>query len=194
MCAATKLKELDNCEKQVLQLIAKGKTARQIPRILHISANRLRTCKEGIRQKLGGADKYRLMWLGVLCRPASRRTGIHRVAAPLSVRELEVFSVLGEGKSPLEIARRSRVTLNTIHRQILNIKHKLRLSHSYELMRAAVRWREGVLRLRKFDKWRYDPRTRRQRRPHMLLIFSDDSYSGTPRSRKQRHILDVRVP
>jgi DNA-binding NarL/FixJ family response regulator len=63
--------------------------------------------------------------------------------AVLSDRELEVFRRMGEGHSSRRIAEDLRISLKTVQTYHARIREKLGLANASELMRAAVRWREG---------------------------------------------------
>jgi two-component system, NarL family, response regulator FusR len=58
----------------------------------------------------------------------------------LSARELQVFHLLGEGRSTREIAEILNLSQHTIDTHRENIKGKLRLRSGNELVRAAVQW------------------------------------------------------
>ncbi|GAB5518476.1 MAG: response regulator transcription factor [Rhodothermales bacterium] len=60
----------------------------------------------------------------------------------LSDRELEVFSLLGQGKTSHEIGDLLHVSSKTVDSYRARIKDKLNLSNSAELMRRAVQWAE----------------------------------------------------
>jgi DNA-binding NarL/FixJ family response regulator len=63
----------------------------------------------------------------------------------LSDRELEVFQMLGEGKSSRQIAEALDLTIPTIHSFRNRIKEKLQLKNSTELVLHAMQWvREHV--------------------------------------------------
>lgn len=84
----------------------------------------------------------------VLSRLAERMVG--RRSAPgsvdaLSDRELEVFRRMGEGHATKRIATDLGVSMKTVQEYQARIKDKLGLADATELMRAAVRWTEGVL-------------------------------------------------
>lgn len=84
----------------------------------------------------------------VLSRLAERMVG--RRNAPgsvdaLSDRELEVFRRMGEGHATKRIATDLGVSMKTVQEYQARIKEKLGLADATELMRAAVRWTEGVL-------------------------------------------------
>lgn len=63
----------------------------------------------------------------------------------LSDRELEVFRRMGEGHATKRIAADLGVSIKTVQEYQARIKEKLGLADASELMRAAVRWTEGVL-------------------------------------------------
>ncbi len=86
----------------------------------------------------------------VLARLAERMVG-RRKSVPLgsvdalSDRELEVFRRMGEGHVTKRIAADLGVSIKTVQEYQARIKDKLGLGDATELMRAAVRWTEGVL-------------------------------------------------
>ncbi|MBA3848870.1 MAG: DNA-binding response regulator [Opitutus sp.] len=86
----------------------------------------------------------------VLSRLAERMVG-RRSGAPtgsvdtLSDRELEVFRRMGEGHATKRIAADLGVSIKTVQEYQARIKDKLGLADASELLRAAVRWTEGVL-------------------------------------------------
>jgi DNA-binding NarL/FixJ family response regulator len=61
----------------------------------------------------------------------------------LSDRELEVFSLLGQGLETREIATRLQLSPKTVHAYCARIKEKLHLANGSRLLLEAVRWREG---------------------------------------------------
>lgn len=86
----------------------------------------------------------------VLARLAERMVGRRKTAAlgtvdALSDRELEVFRRMGEGHVTKRIAADLGVSIKTVQEYQARIKEKLGLGDAAELMRAAVRWTEGVL-------------------------------------------------
>jgi len=86
----------------------------------------------------------------VLARLAERMVGRRSTASTgsvdtLSDRELEVFRRMGEGHATKRIAVDLGVSMKTIQEYQSRIKEKLGLADASELMRAAVRWTEGVL-------------------------------------------------
>jgi DNA-binding NarL/FixJ family response regulator len=60
----------------------------------------------------------------------------------LSDRELEVFELLGQGRTTRQIAETLRVSLKTVQAYCARIKEKLNLGSATELLREAVRWHE----------------------------------------------------
>ena len=59
----------------------------------------------------------------------------------LTNRELEVFELLGDGHSVKQIATRLHLSPKTVDRYRENIKNKMQLESSAEVLRAATRWR-----------------------------------------------------
>ena len=64
----------------------------------------------------------------------------------LSDRELEVFELLGQGRTTRQIAETLRVSLKTVQAYCARAKEKLNLGSATELLREAVRWHENTLR------------------------------------------------
>lgn len=62
----------------------------------------------------------------------------------LSARELEVLRLVGRGYSTSEIARDMNRSVKTIEAHRANIKEKLRLRSSAELVRYAIQWAENA--------------------------------------------------
>ena len=62
----------------------------------------------------------------------------------LSDRELEVFELLGQGRTTRQIAETLRVSLKTVQAYCARIKEKLNLGSATELLRDAVRWHENT--------------------------------------------------
>lgn len=58
----------------------------------------------------------------------------------LTDRELQVFEMTGGGQSTKQIAARLHLSPKTIERYKENIKHKLEISNSTELVQRATRW------------------------------------------------------
>ena len=74
-------------------------------------------------------------------RPRSEdlRTGVEL----LSLRELEVFELIGRGSSTREIAEQLNLSVKTIETYRAHIKDKLQLRNATELMQRAFRWVES---------------------------------------------------
>lgn len=62
----------------------------------------------------------------------------------LSDRELEVFELTGKGISTKEIATKLQISAKTVESHKANIKEKLKIRSSNELLRHAVRWVESI--------------------------------------------------
>jgi DNA-binding NarL/FixJ family response regulator len=61
----------------------------------------------------------------------------------LSNRELEVFQLLGRGRTTREIADHLHVGFKTVQAYSARIKKKLKLANATELLREAIRWHES---------------------------------------------------
>lgn len=61
----------------------------------------------------------------------------------LSDREFEVFQLIGRGRSTKEIAAQLHLSVKTVEVHRVNIKAKLKLATSPELIHYAVRWMES---------------------------------------------------
>jgi DNA-binding NarL/FixJ family response regulator len=72
-------------------------------------------------------------------RPAAAQSPV----AQLSDRELEVFQLLGRGRSTRQIAEDLHVSFKTVQAFSARIKEKLNLSNANELLREAVRWHDN---------------------------------------------------
>src|ERR1700730_10045442 len=62
----------------------------------------------------------------------------------LSDRELEVFQLLGQGKSTSEIADELHLSLKTVQAYCVRAKEKLGLTTAVELLREAILWQENA--------------------------------------------------
>jgi DNA-binding CsgD family transcriptional regulator len=62
----------------------------------------------------------------------------------LSDRELEVFHLLGQGKSTSQIAEQLRISLKTVQAYCVRAKEKLGLTTAMELVREAILWEENA--------------------------------------------------
>jgi len=61
----------------------------------------------------------------------------------LSDREFEVFQMIGQGKATREIAERLHLSIKTVEVHRANIKKKLKLKTSTDLVSHAIRWVES---------------------------------------------------
>ena len=64
--------------------------------------------------------------------------------ATLSQREAEVFRLLGDGKTTLEIAAKLKIGTKTVHAYCDRLKQKMKVANIRQLVRIAVLWRAGV--------------------------------------------------
>ena len=64
--------------------------------------------------------------------------------AQLSDRELEVFQLLGQGRSTSEIADQLHLSLKTVQAYCVRAKEKLGLTTASELLREAILWEESA--------------------------------------------------
>lgn len=70
-------------------------------------------------------------------------TGSSQVASPMEIlsdRELEVFTLLGQGNSTREVASKLNLSIKTVESHRAHIKEKLNLMNASELIRHAVQW------------------------------------------------------
>jgi DNA-binding NarL/FixJ family response regulator len=71
---------------------------------------------------------------------ASGRTVARSPVERLSDRELEIFQLLGQGRTPSEIAGDLNLSLKTVQAYCARAKEKLGVTSLTELLRAAIRW------------------------------------------------------
>jgi DNA-binding NarL/FixJ family response regulator len=105
-----------------------------------------KTVRAAIRKVLGGdlylSEKMSAGMLNRLMRGESQRP--KSPIETLSDRELEVFRMLGQGKSSRQIAEELSLTIATINSFRNRIKEKLQLKNSTELLLHAAHWvRDG---------------------------------------------------
>ncbi len=95
-----------------------------------------------IRRVIGGGVfvSDRAMAAMVAKMGPARRVRSESIVEQLSDRELEVFRLMGAGKSTAQIADAMHVSIKTIQAYHARIKDKLGLQTATELLRAAVRW------------------------------------------------------
>jgi DNA-binding NarL/FixJ family response regulator len=60
--------------------------------------------------------------------------------SPLSDRELEVLMLIGKGNGSAQIAKQLHISVKTVEAHRANIKYKLHLDSSTELLQYAIRW------------------------------------------------------
>jgi DNA-binding NarL/FixJ family response regulator len=71
---------------------------------------------------------------------SSRRPVASSPVERLSDRELEIFQLLGQGRSPSEIAGDLNLSLKTVQAYCARAKEKFGVTSLTELLRAAIRW------------------------------------------------------
>ena len=74
---------------------------------------------------------------------STRRRGIPNCKSPveqLSNRELQIFRLLGDGATVREIAKQLYISIKTVESHRVNIKAKLSLKTSAELLRYAIQY------------------------------------------------------
>lgn len=94
-----------------------------------------------IRRVLGG---HTYVSERIVNRMALRLSSARRSASSpverLSDRELEIFQLLGQGRTPSEIARDLNLSLKTVQAYCARAKEKFGVTSLTELLRAAIRW------------------------------------------------------
>lgn len=78
-----------------------------------------------------------------ICEQCPSRRAYLAATLPLSQRELEIFEMVGRLLTTADIAESLAISPKTLESHYSNIKHKLKLSTSRELLKAAVDWVEG---------------------------------------------------
>jgi DNA-binding NarL/FixJ family response regulator len=73
---------------------------------------------------------------------ASPKTAGASPVERLSDRELEIFRLLGQGRTTSEIAEDLHLSLKTVQAYCARAKEKFGVSSLGELLRAAIRWEE----------------------------------------------------
>src|SRR5216684_4486170 len=73
-------------------------------------------------------------------RKASAATPVER----LSDRELEIFRLLGQGRTPSQIAEDLGLSLKTVQAYCARAKEKFAVTSLTELLRAAIRWEDAM--------------------------------------------------
>src|SRR5215471_19610514 len=77
-------------------------------------------------------------------RMSSRKTSAAEPVERLSDRELEIFRLLGQGRTPSQIAEDLRLSLKTVQAYCARAKEKFGVTSLTELLRAAIRWEDAM--------------------------------------------------
>jgi len=77
-------------------------------------------------------------------RMSSRKTVAAEPVERLSDRELEIFRLLGQGRTPSQIAEDLRLSLKTVQAYCARAKEKFGVTSLTELLRAAIRWEDAM--------------------------------------------------
>jgi DNA-binding NarL/FixJ family response regulator len=72
-----------------------------------------------------------------------RATAVKSPAEQLSDRELEIFQLLGRGRSTRQIADHLHIGFKTVQTYSARLKEKLRLDNATQLLHEAIRWHES---------------------------------------------------
>jgi DNA-binding NarL/FixJ family response regulator len=109
--------------------------------------------KQEAVEKVLGAMRQVLAGEVYLSETMSKRTmfqllgrGGSRTGSPLedlSDRELEVFTLIGQGCTTRQIAEKLHLSIKTVETHRAHIKEKLNLKNSTELVQHAIHWRES---------------------------------------------------
>jgi DNA-binding NarL/FixJ family response regulator len=77
-------------------------------------------------------------------RMGSRKSAASSPVERLSDRELEIFRLLGQGRTTSQIAEDLRLSLKTVQAYCARAKEKFGVSSLTELLRAAIRWDDAM--------------------------------------------------
>lgn len=77
--------------------------------------------------------------------PCPLKSSLLPIPLALSVRQQEIFDLIGEGKQPREMAQCLSISVKTVESYRAQIKQKLGLADSRSLFEFAVRWRHDSL-------------------------------------------------
>jgi len=77
-------------------------------------------------------------------RMSSRKTAAAEPVERLSDRELEIFRLLGQGRTPSQIAEDLRLSLKTVQAYCARAKEKFGVTSLTDLLRAAIRWEDAM--------------------------------------------------
>jgi len=77
-------------------------------------------------------------------RMSSRKSSAAEPVERLSDRELEIFRLLGQGRTPSQIAEDLHLSLKTVQAYCARAKEKFGVTSLTELLRAAIRWEDAM--------------------------------------------------
>ncbi|HXM74394.1 MAG TPA: response regulator transcription factor, partial [Chthoniobacterales bacterium] len=77
-------------------------------------------------------------------RMSSRKAAAKSPVERLSDRELEIFRLLGQGRTTSQIAEDLRLSLKTVQAYCARAKEKFGVDSLTELLRAAIRWEDAM--------------------------------------------------
>src|SRR5437762_13203267 len=77
-------------------------------------------------------------------RMSSRKTSAATPVERLSDRQLDIFRLLGQGRTPSQIAEDLRLSLKTVQAYCARAKEKFGVNSLTELLRAAIRWEDAM--------------------------------------------------
>lgn len=101
---------------------------------------------QGLRKALAGEVVLSAAMTSKLLMRSVQGDG-HRTASPiesLSDRELEVYELMGRGKTTREVASALSISVKTVETHQAHIKAKLGIRNANELLRSAVTWVAGL--------------------------------------------------
>jgi len=75
---------------------------------------------------------------------SARKTAATSPVEQLSDRELEIFRLLGQGRTTSQIAEDLRLSLKTVQAYCARAKEKFGVNSLGELLRAAIRWEDAT--------------------------------------------------
>jgi DNA-binding NarL/FixJ family response regulator len=120
---------------QVLSLIARGCTDRDIAAMLSIAFSTARKHRENLQRKLGLHKSVQLAVYYLERRPAlAKATPSTLGLAPLSGRELEVLYLFAQGMSDKHVARQLAISDLTVRKHRANMQGKLAVSNICALL------------------------------------------------------------
>ena len=99
-----------------------------------------------IRRVLGGDIYVSDRVVDVMARRlgSSRKAAASSPVERLSDRELEIFRLLGQGRTTSQIAEDLRLSLKTVQAYCARAKEKFGVNSLTELLRAAIRWEDAM--------------------------------------------------